>query len=569
MIYQFSGCSRKLTQALSLLLIVLSSSAFAIDTPPNPRGSATGDSSILWEWNWVPGVEQYEVTIDGQTMPLIRDPRYVSNDLWVGEHSMRVRAISSNWEYSSHSDTIQVVIGAVAAPQNNNANSNQPSNNESSNEQRSAGFGAPSNPRGTQTSNGSVQWEWNAVSGASNYEVAIDGAQYHTTSETRFTSNNLWSGEHSMSVKAINNNWQYSAQSSTVKVNVSENGGNQSNHQQPAGTNNNNNPNPSNDSNNPPPQDNGLVDPQSWTISEASREGYELVFSDEFNGGALNPARWNTQLRWDGEYNGERYEYRVVNGEDQLYVNIFSDDWEHRDRVAPLHNPFEFDGNRLAIRAARNPLHQGNGNRDHGPLRDILPQQPFLSGALSTFDKFSQKYGYFEARMRISNATGSFPAFWLHHQNQRHQGTARTEIDIMENLGHAPWYVYNSFHYFTNVSAHYGGEDHSIKPYPQGQISNGTDFSQGYHTYAVEWAPGYVAWFIDGQRVSEVWDDNVNREDLYIIMNLAIGGNWTNFPTNSGGLGRSGNDHFPNQNDINNFPNPALEIDWVRAYRRR
>ncbi len=568
MINQFSGCSLKWIRALSLLLIVISANALAIDTPPNPRGTVNG-STVTWEWNWVPGVDQYEVTIDGQIMPLVRDPRFVSNNLWVGEHSMRVRAISASWDYSAPTNTVQVIVGADSAPQNNTTNNNeQPSNNQSTNRQLSSSFGAPANPRGSQTANGTVQWEWDAVSGATNYEVVVDGAQYHTTSETRFTSDNLWNGEHSMSVRAISSDWRYSEQSNTVKVIVSENGSNQDNNPQPVVANNNSQP--SNDPGNPPPNDNGLVDPLSWTIPEASRDGYELVFSDEFNGYAVNPARWNTQLRWDGEWNGERYEYRVINGEDQFYVNTLSPDWEHRDRVVPLHNPFEFDGNRLAIRAVRNPLNNTrNGNRDHGRLQDILPQQPFLSGAMATYDKFSQKYGYFEARMKISNATGSFPAFWLHHQNQRSQGTARTEIDIMENLGHAPWYVYNSFHYFTNVSTTYGGDDHSIRPYPQGQISNGTDFSEDYHTYAVEWSPGYVQWFIDGQRVSEVWNSNVDREDLYIIMNLAIGGNWTNYPTNSGGLGRASNDHFPNDNDMNQFPNPALEIDWVRAYRRR
>ena len=562
MINQLSGYALMWVRALTLLLIV-SSSAYAIDTPPNPRGSVTGDSSITWEWNWVPGVQQYEVTIDGQVMPLTPDPRFVSNNLWSGEHSMRVRAISGNGEYSAYSNTVQVIIGGGSSPVTNNSANNEPSNNQPSNDQASSSFGAPSNPRGSQTGNGTVQWEWDAVSGASNYEVAVDGAQYHVTSDTRFTSNGLWNGEHSMSVKAINNNWQYSEQSNTVKVIVSDNGGNTTNTQV-------SNPQPTPIVNNPPPQDdNGLIDPQSWGMPDASREGYELVFSDEFNGNSLNPARWNTQLRWDGEFNGERYEYRVINGEDQFYVNTLAEDQEHLNVVPQLHNPFQFDGNRLAIRAVRNPQYTGNRGLTHGPLRDILPQQPFLSGALTTYDKFNQKYGYFEARIKIPSATGTFPAFWLHHQNQRSQGTARTEIDIMENLGHAPWYIYNSFHYFTNVSTNYGGDDHFIKPYPSGQFSNGTNFSENYHTYAVEWSPGYVAYYLDGQRISELWNGAVDRENLYIIMNLAIGGDWTNFATNSGGLGRAGNDHFPNQNDINTWQNPALEIDWVRAYRRR
>ena len=97
MLKRLSGCSLPGLKALSLVLIVCSTNAFAIDTPPNPRGLAVGDSSIRWEWNWVPGVVQDEVTVDGQLVGLTPDPRYVSEGLWTGEHSMRVRAIDGNW----------------------------------------------------------------------------------------------------------------------------------------------------------------------------------------------------------------------------------------------------------------------------------------------------------------------------------------------------------------------------------------------------------------------------------------------------------------------------------------
>ena len=139
----------------------------------------------------------------------------------------------------------------------------------------------------------------------------------------------------------------------------------------------------------------------------------------------------------------------------------------------------------------------------------------------------------------------------------------------MENLGHAPWYIYNSFHYFKNVSATYGGDANFVKPYPSGQVFTGTDYSQDYHVYAVDWAPGRVTWFIDGVQTSELINNEVNYEDLYVMLNLAMGGNWTNFPTNAGGLGRPSDQRYPTENDLIDFNNPALEIDYVRVYRRR
>jgi len=325
----------------------------------------------------------------------------------------------------------------------------------------------------------------------------------------------------------------------------------------------------------PPADDNGLIDPASWNYLEATqKEGYELVFSDEFNTNTLNPARWNTQLRWDGSYNGERYEYRLINEESQFYSNIYSQDQDHLDKIASIYNPFEFDGQRLAIRAKRNPLKDRDTKNAYGPLDTISRQQPFLSGAISTYDKFSQKYGYFEARIKIPSHIGTFPAFWLHHQRSESEGTQRTEIDIMENLGHRSDYVYNSFHYYTGVSEGVTGEPDPIKPYPQGQIFTGIDYSNDYHIYAVEWSPGYISFQIDGQHVSEVRPDMlkesgaIDHEELYVILNLAVGGKWTNYGTDAGGTGRGeGVNRFPTQQDINKWGNPALEIDYVRVFK--
>lgn len=308
--------------------------------------------------------------------------------------------------------------------------------------------------------------------------------------------------------------------------------------------------------------DSGLVDPASRGIPDAvSKPGYELVFSDEFNGSSINGARWNTQLRWDGEFNGERFEYRLINGEDQFYVNVLSDDPRHLAEVVPLHDPFQFNGSTLAIRAALNPKRGGAQSRTYGQMTDMLSRQTFLSGALTTYDKFATKYGYYEARIKIPAAEGTFPAFWLHHQDRVWDGSRRTEIDIMENLGHAPYYIYNSFHHLTDSGMRF------VKPQPSGQYYDGTDFSQNFHTYAVKWEPGKVTWYIDDQPVSEMYNDAVNYEDLYIILNLAMGGNWTNFPTSAGGNGRPSGSHFPNEEDIRNFGNPALEIDYVRVYK--
>ena len=314
--------------------------------------------------------------------------------------------------------------------------------------------------------------------------------------------------------------------------------------------------------------DEGLIDPATWSKSGVGKPGYELVFSDEFEGDRLNPDRWNGQLRWDGDWNGERFEYRRINGEHQFYVNPLSDDQEMLSGAAASYDPFHFDGETLSIRATVNPEKRQPRGVNHGNLRTMMEQQHFLSGAMSTYDKFSRKFGYFEARIKIPAHDGTFPAFWLYHQRTRAEGTQRTEIDIMENLGHYPQYVYNSAHYNTGVAVGRSGTHKFLKPEPSGQIFTGTDYSEDFHTYAVEWEPGRVTWLIDGQVVSELYEPEMDHEELYLIINLAMGGNWTNFPTSAGGLGRPAGQEFPTAEDLRTFGNPELEIDWVRVYAR-
>ena len=328
--------------------------------------------------------------------------------------------------------------------------------------------------------------------------------------------------------------------------------------------------------------DNKLIDPESWNYEEVhTKAGYELVFSDEFNGREVNPDRWNTQLRWDGEFNGLWYEYRIINDEAQFYVNTLTPDGEHRDKLLQPggFNPFRFDGSQLAIRATANPfvnsreptqLDQNGRDISFGRFEPLLKRQPFLSGVLASYDKFSQKYGYFEARIRLPAHTGTFPAFWLHHQRLNSENTQRSEIDIMENLGHAPGVIYNTFHYFDYVSIDNPGQGNLLKPEPSGgRVTVGGNFSDNYHVYAVDWRPGSIVWLIDGQPVGWLSNPEVDFEEMYVIMNLAIGGEWINFPVFAGGLGRGETEYYPtiDEQDPAVFGNPEVEIDYIRVYR--
>lgn len=550
--------------------------AFADNQRPNPveglEADMRSDSSIELSWDkpWDnTGVKGYNVYKDRRYVATVSERRFTDSDVKSGRsYDYYVTAFDYNRNHSSKSDILEVSIGEVASASNNRAAADE--------------FGPPQSLSATEVSQGRVRWEWSDVAGADHYEVTVDGIFSGKTADTEFFSDDLWRGNHSLTVKTVDGNGNISVQSDTHKIYVrddssvgsivladaSDDADEEEQREeeereeqqreeevqvaQSAPVDN--------------ASDTGLVDPASYNQPNIGREGYDLVFSDEFNGASVNAARWGTNLRWDGDWNGERYEYRVINRESQFYVSPNSPDQEMLSDVVPAYNPFKFDGNSLAIRAIVNPLKERDGTLSYGPLDDIVEQQDFLSGALSTHNTFYRKYGYFEARIKIPNHVGTFPAFWLYAKKRRSQGSQRTEIDIMENLGHAPWYVYTSMHYFKNATVSYGGDHQFIKPEPNGQIYTGTDYSDDYYVYAIKWEPGHVEWLINGEKVSEVYHEAADNEELYITLNLAMGGAWTNFPTNAGGLGRDEDEFFPNSSDIRNFGNPELKIDYIRVY---
>lgn len=527
-----------------------------------------GDGAIEVNWNrpWDDtGIDGYNIYRDGSYISTVTTTQFIDRNTSIGNtYNYSISAFDPARNYSELSPEIQASASGNGNNNNNNELALRQTNNDASQNSSSP---IPTGLRGEEVSPGTVRWEWNWVPSASQYEVTVDGSWAGVTSDTHFFSRDLWRGDHSLTVKSITADNNYSSQSDTLKFNVAADAsaGSSQNVAPPA-------PQADTQAAAPPApaaNDNGLIDPASWSQPGIGRDGYELVFSDEFNANAINPARWDTNFRWDGEFNGERFEYRIINNEDQFYVSPLSVDQEHQNLLPSLHNPFEFDGSRLAIRATRNPLKTSNERRLYGPLRDVMSTKEFLSGALSTHNTFARKYGYFEARIRIPSAVGTFPAFWLYHHRRRSEGTHRTEIDIMESLGHAPWFIYNSFHFFNNVSTTYAGDANFLRPEPEGQIFTGTDYSQNYHVYAVRWEPGYVEWSIDGVKTSELRHPAIDNEPLYIMLNLAMGGNWVNFPTNAGGLGREQSQRYPTAEDLNQHSNPTLEIDYVRVYAPR
>ncbi len=257
----------------------------------------------------------------------------------------------------------------------------------------------------------------------------------------------------------------------------------------------------------------GRVNPDSPTPNENILDGYELVFSDEFNGTELDSSKWVTQYLWGDAL--------VINSEEQHYVDI-------QNKPDFGYNPFTFDGESITINSIETP----------DDLAEKAYGQKYLSGMFTSYDSFKFTYGYVEARVQLPFGQGLWPAFWLLNA---YYVDDKPEIDIMEFIGDNQDVVYHTYHYHDS-----DGTLRSTESAP----SSGVDFTNGWHTFGVEWLPGVLIFYVNGIEKHRVVDAKVSQQEMYIIANTALGGWWPGSPDST-----------------TNFP-AQYKIDYIRAYQK-
>lgn len=256
------------------------------------------------------------------------------------------------------------------------------------------------------------------------------------------------------------------------------------------------------------------------------KEGYTLVWNDEFNGDTLDTAKWNYQLGVQDDYGSSPGPIYWGNNELQYYT---------KDAVSVK------DGS-LVITATR---------------KDMADGRTYSSGRITTRDNGYWTYGYFEARMKTPALNGMWPAFWMLPQPTDKSSTnnvygswaANGEIDIMEAKGRLQNKV--------DTTLHYGNYNQST--YKTATTTLSTDTSE-WHIYGLEWRENYIAWFIDGTEVMRVtsstwWSAASSSETapfdqpFYILFDLAVGGNY------DGGI-----------TPDSDFTSASMYVDYVRVY---
>jgi beta-glucanase (GH16 family) len=241
-----------------------------------------------------------------------------------------------------------------------------------------------------------------------------------------------------------------------------------------------------------------------------------LVWSDEFNGAAGTRPDGS---KWVQETGGSGW----GNNELQYYTN------------SAANSALDGAGNMVITARRENPA----GYQCH------YGSCQYTSARLMTNGKFTQTYGRFEARLKLPKGQGIWPAFWMLGADINSVGWPNSgEIDIMENVGKEPNTVYGTIH----------GPGYSGGAGPSGSKVNNAPLGDAFHTYTVDWSPNLIVWYLDGVEYTRKTPANIggNRwvfdKPFFMIMNLAVGGNWPGNP--------DGSTQFPQ----------SLVADYVRVY---
>lgn len=238
------------------------------------------------------------------------------------------------------------------------------------------------------------------------------------------------------------------------------------------------------------------------------------TFDDEFDGTTVDLAKWNVT--------GPNYYDKTSH-------------WSKDDVVVG-------DG------LARLRYQKKTGYQNDDPKE---PESPYASGYLDTYGKWVQRYGYFEARVKLPNAPGLWPAFWIMPDRGptagpqwKRQDTANggMEFDVMEHLDR-----WGPYHY--NIAMHWDGYGTTHK-----QTGSGGIYAQpgkdGFLTVGLLWTPGSAIYYCNGREVGRWEDPRISSVPSDLMFTLPMGG-WDN-----------------NGLDDAKLPDDFV-IDYVRCWQRK
>ena len=275
--------------------------------------------------------------------------------------------------------------------------------------------------------------------------------------------------------------------------------------------------------------------------TETDIEGWQLVWSDEFDGDTVDPTKWDFDLS-NGFFDYKTH--RWIDGWGNEELQFYTRDSANVSVKDSL----------LTIRA----------------VKETLNSCGYTSARLKTRRRdgtplFTKLYGRFDFCAKVPWGKGLWPALWLLPQDDKYGGWAASgEIDVMEIVGEKPHEVLGTVHFGSGYPAR------ELVTHVH-ELPGGSTVAD-WHVYTVEWEPGEIRWRVDGVLWAtqtfwwscSVTEDGVGIEGrrkadinpwpapfdqpFYIVMNVAVGGNFPGVP-----------------NPQTKFP-AELVVDYVRVY---
>jgi len=248
-------------------------------------------------------------------------------------------------------------------------------------------------------------------------------------------------------------------------------------------------------------------------------EAKEIILSDNFQGVEtrlpdgtykLYPDRkiWAFTfwpgIKWPDSY-GDGTNWLENNGESQTYLNPFIK--KVKQVPVPLqlrYDPFTIQQDGLHIRAALLTPEQQKAYKVGGHRR-------FGSGMILSRTSFT--YGKIRVVAKLPNARGSWPAFWLLAAKQQWP----PEIDAFEAMAWGP--------HATEIHSGMVSKRDENQTYGD-WFDVGTDISKDFHEYGLDWNEKTISASFDGRILWEKTTPESMKQDMYIILNLAVGGKW-------------------------------------------
>ncbi|KZZ97566.1 gram-negative bacteria-binding protein 1 precursor [Moelleriella libera RCEF 2490] len=148
---------------------------------------------------------------------------------------------------------------------------------------------------------------------------------------------------------------------------------------------------------------------------------------------------------------------------------------------------------------------------------------PVRSARLSTKGKKSIRYGRVEVVAKLPRGDWIWPAIWMMPEDSMYGVWPRSgEIDIMESRGNSRDYKEGGRNFYYGT-LHWGptASTDSYWRTTQAKMLRRGDYSQGFHTYGIQWTPNYIYFYVDS-RIHQIFFIGFKREQpLYDLGGFA------------------------------------------------